>query len=392
MLKGQKDIAVCFPFKREDLDVFQRNVKEALSHPRVGKVILVGYNENETYKGIAKFIEELLPDDKERLVLIKQKRLGKKRRAGKGDGMNTAIMHFVRETSEEFLHFYDADIKSFSKSWIDRVQKRLDEGYDVVRCFYPRAYTDAMVTWNITRTGFAYVWPDTILPDIEQPLGGELGFSREVAKRVSEDKVVLGASDWSIDTALTLAFARYKVKLYEVYIKEGKRHKLYGRLSDLETMAVECFGFIRENKTLVINTDGMIYHKDDTATVPEEYKTRIAFDIDGTVKEFREGWTKGMKDLLVKYFPENIHFKVFSAISNGDCEFMTPELWFSAYEIFMEHFDPEVKEWRKLLFKLWVLRVLNHAKLALKDPQESLKSLKEMVEFFRAHAKVRRIV
>ncbi len=389
MEKGQKDITVCFPFKKENVDDFKNNIKEALSNERVGHIILVGYNENETYRGISDFISTLKAEEKSRISLIIQKRLGTKRRAGKGDGMNTAIQYFVERGKEKFLHFYDADIKSFSRTWIDRVQVKLDEGYHVSRCFFPRAYTDAMVTWNITRTGFAYVWPHTILPDIEQPLGGELGFTREVAERLAKDKTVLEASDWSIDTALTVSFARYGIKLYEVYIKEGKHHKLYGKLSDLETMTVECFDFIRENKDLRINTDKMVYHKDNAVEVPQEYKTRIAFDIDGTIKEFKEGWTEKMKALLLEYFPPHINERVLKALSDGDYEFMDPVLWYDAYEIFMKYFNPNIEDWRKLLFKLWVLRVLNHAKLALKDPDASLRSLKTMIELFRTRAGVR---
>lgn len=389
MEKVQRDIAVCFPFKKEDINDFTRNIKEALSHYRVGMVILVGYETNETYQGIREFIDTLSPKDKERVSLIIQKRIGKNRRSGKGDGMNTAIEYFVERPDWNYLHFYDADIKTFSRSWIDRVQRKMDEGYEVARCFFPRAYTDAMVTWNITRTGFAYVWPDTILPDIEQPLGGELSFTREVAEKLVRDKVVRDASDWSIDTALTIAFARYSVKLYEVYIKEGKHHKLYGKLSDLKTMAVECFDFIRENRGLRIDTEEMIYRKDKTEKVPEEYKTRVAFDIEGTIREFKEGWTSEMKTLLLEYFPSHISDKVLKAISEDNYDFMGPDKWYEVYVIFMEYFNNSVEAWKDLFFKLWVLRVLNHAQIALKDPYASLISFKEMVKLFRARAQTK---
>ncbi len=382
MERGKKDIAVCFPFKKEDIEDFKRNVKEALSHERVRDILLAGHSENETYKGVESFINTLSDDERSRIHLFTQKRIGSKR-PGKGDGMNTAIKYFVENTRSRFLHFYDADIKSFDRTWIDRVQKRLDEGFDVARCFFPRAYTDAMVTWNITRTGFAYTWPDTILPDIEQPLGGELGIRREVAEKLSMDELVLDASDWSIDTALTIAFARYNVKLYEVYIKEGKHHKLYGKLSDLETMAVECFNVIKENRRLVIDTSHMVYEKDKIESVPEEYKKRIAFDIDGSIKEFKSGWTDEMKSIVKEYLPKDVSLKVLDAVEDGNYDFMDTNMWYDVYDALMKHFDIKKQAWRRVLFKLWVLRVLNHAKLALKDPDESLKSLQEMVELFR---------
>ncbi len=382
MQKRQGDIAVCFPFKKENIKDFVHNVKETLLHERVSDILLAGHSENETYKGIQNYIETLSEEERQKIHLFTQRRLGT-RRPGKGDGMNTAIQYFVEKTRAAYLHFYDADIKSFSKSWIDRVQERLDDDFDVARCFFPRAYTDAMVTWNITRTGFAYAWPSTILPDIEQPLGGELGIKRHVAEKLSQDKMVLSASDWSIDTALTLAFARYNLKLYEVYIKEGKHHKLYGKLSDLETMAVECFDIIKENKELKIDTNGMVYKKDEALLIPEEYKRRVAFDIEGTIKEFKEGWTEEMKNLLKANFRRHIKDKVENAIYNSDYEFMDTDMWYEVYDVLMNRFNAHIITWRKLLFKLWVLRVLNHASLALKDPDASLISLKDMISMFR---------
>ncbi len=383
MQKRQRDIAVCFPFKKEDVEDFKRNIKEALSHERVSDVLLAAHSENETYRGIKAFVDSLSSEERARVHIFTQERIGKKR-PGEGDGMNTAIKYFVKNTDSEYLHFYDADIKSFNRTWIDRVQKRLDEGFDVARCFFPRAYTDAMVTWNITRTGFAYTWPHTILPDIEQPLGGELGMSRSTAEALSRDELVLNASDWSIDTALTIAFARNNVKLYEVYIREGKHHKLYGKLSDLETMAVECFNVIKENSELKIDTRDMVYEKDSVEAVPEEYKNRIAFDVEGTIREFKEGWTDGMKSIVNEYFPLHIRENVLKAIEDGNYEFMDPEMWYEVYDILMRSFEFEDNNWRRVLFKLWVLRVLNHASLALKDPDKSLKSLKDMVRMFRA--------
>ena len=387
----QKDVVVCFPFKKEDVDVFSKNIKEALSNKRVKEVILVAYSKNETYQGIENFINTLSKEDKERVHLVLQKRFGTKRREGKGDGMNTAIQYFLEHTDGNFLHFYDADIKSFSSSWIDRVQRRLDEGYDVARCFYPRSYTDAQVTWNITRTGFAYVWPDTILPDIEQPLGGELGFNRHIAEKLSKDNIVLSASDWSIDTAFTISFARYNVKLYEVYIEEGKEHKLYGRLSDLKTMAIECFDFIKDNKDLVISTDKMVYHKDELKDIPEKYKHMVAFDIKGSKNEFKVGWTPKMKEYLVRYFPREIGEKVNNVLTGKDTEFIDIDLWFESYGVFMKYFDISDKDWRELFFKLWVLRVLNHAKLAIKYPDKAIKHLRTMLTLFRERRMAKRL-
>lgn len=98
--------------------------------------------------------------------------------------MNTALDYFVDHTSFDRIHFYDADIVTFSRQWIERGEERLEEDYEVLRFFFPKVSTDGMITWNITRCGLAYNWPHTILPRIEQPLGGELALKRKIAQRL----------------------------------------------------------------------------------------------------------------------------------------------------------------------------------------------------------------
>ena len=39
---------------------------------------------------------------------------------------------------------------------------------------FPRAATDAMITWMITRPALARLFPGTLLPRLDQPLGGEV--------------------------------------------------------------------------------------------------------------------------------------------------------------------------------------------------------------------------
>jgi len=169
--------------------------------------------------------------------------------------MNAGLDFFVNHTSYDRIYFYDADIVSFSRGRIERRERKAKEGYQVVRFFFPRASTEGMITWNITKCGFAYNWPNTLLPHIEQPLGGELIIKRGIAEKLLKDKRVLNYSDWGIDTAYTLAFYRYQAPLYEVYIKEGKLHKLYGKLTDLYTMLMECFAIIQEECKMKIGKE-----------------------------------------------------------------------------------------------------------------------------------------
>ena len=80
--------------------------------------------------------------------------------------------------------------------------------YSVVRHYFARASTDAMITWMITKTGFSLLWPDSELPWIEQPLGGELLFKRPVVEHLVKDDRVRAQSDWGIDTLYTFSTFR----------------------------------------------------------------------------------------------------------------------------------------------------------------------------------------
>ena len=150
---------IVFPFKSEDVEVFRKNIREAVAHPRVAEVLCVGYAENTCYQEIQAAIPEIQKDREKGVLLVLQERLGDKR-PGKGDGMNTALKYFLEETDYERLHFYDSDIETFSREWISQAENAADDGYQVVRHYFPRASTDAMVTWMITKTGFAVLWPN----------------------------------------------------------------------------------------------------------------------------------------------------------------------------------------------------------------------------------------
>ena len=68
--------------------------------------------------------------------------------------MNTALRR-AAATGFERVHFYDADIINFDNMWIDGAEEAADKGYDIVRHRFPRASTDAMITWMVTRPSLA---------------------------------------------------------------------------------------------------------------------------------------------------------------------------------------------------------------------------------------------
>ncbi|MEA3356728.1 MAG: hypothetical protein U9Q23_05280 [Candidatus Bipolaricaulota bacterium] len=372
---------VAFPFKSEDVGIFSKNIREAAAHPRVGSVLCVGYEKNDCYKEIEAALPEIERESNKEIHLILQERLGSKR-PGKGDGMNTALKYFLEETDYKRLHFYDSDIETFSREWISQAEAAADGGYQVVRHYFPRASTDAMVTWMITKTGFAILWPDTELPFIEQPLGGELLLTRKVAAKLYDDERSIRQSDWGIDTAYTWIMVANEFSLYETYVPIGKVHKLYKTLADLQDMAIECFAVIQMLKDEKIKAVKMPHRIERSGPVPDRIKGKVAYDLEGSLHLLMKGWTDRQLELL-NHFPQNIREGMVKCPKRPCFGFMDAEGWYESYHILLTYFRPEDEDWRELFFKLWIARVLNYTtKVALRGYDYALFYLYQMVEKF----------
>ncbi len=272
--------------------------------------------------------------------------------------MNTALARFLAEEDSERIHFYDADIASFSPLWIDKAEEGADQGYDVVRHYFPRAATDAMITWMVTRVGFALLWPHTSLPWIEQPLGGELLLTRAAAEAIAADPAVAEASDWGIDTNITFSAVRQGMRMFEVYVPEGKVHKLYGRLSDLKLMLVECFAAIQRLRHVPV-PESTVHRIEYPDVVPQEIMKKLGFDIEESMALLGVGWTERQVDLL-ELFPTAVLDGLAACRDYPRVGFMGEAAWTDSYRVLLERFVAGDPDWEELLFKLWSARVLNY--------------------------------
>jgi mannosylglycerate synthase len=341
---------VAFPFTDEPPPVIVGNVVSAATHPRVDQVLCVGKAQNATFAAVE---EAAVPG----VEVVVQQRLGSKR-SGKGDAMNTALAHFLEHTDADRLHFYDADIANFDSTWIDRAEAAADTGVDVVRHSFPRASTDAMITWMVTRLGFAALWPDTELPKIGQPLGGELLLTRSSARTLAADHRVIDRSDWGIDTLYTFATVQAGLSLHETFIAEGKQHRLYGSLRELSTMVNECFGSIQSlaGESVPAGTP----HK---ATPPTStaggVATAVGYSVNDTIGLLRLGWTDRQMDLLAA-FPSEVRSGMRMLRDYPSVGFMDEDAWYDTYLRLLTHYDANDHDWHELLFRLWTVRVLNY--------------------------------
>jgi len=326
-------------------------------------------------------MEESIPEIERKtgkeIHMITQKRLGQMR-SGKGDGINTGIKFFLNETNHERIHFYDSDILTFNKGWITKAEVKADEGFRVVKHYFPRSSTDAMITWHITKSGFAILWPRTELIKVEQPLGGELLLTREAAGKILAD--VLRYSDWAIDTTYTWFTFYHKIPICEVYVKEGKIHKLYGGLTDLKVMLIECFSVIQELKDKSLDTLGIKHEIETLGKIQDAVKSKIAYDIEKTLEILKMKWTDKQMEYL-EHFPHDVKEGMIRCRDYPRFAFMNEKNWYEIYRTMLDEFDEKDEDWRELLFKLWVSRVLNYMMYkALRGYDHAMSYLYEVIK------------
>ena len=372
---------VVFPFKEEDHDVVIQNVSMAAGHPRVTNVVCMGFDEASTFDAIKGAIPIIEDESGTPVSLLLQDRIGSMR-PGKGDAMNTALHFFLERSTDDRLHFYDADVTSFDAGWIDKAESAADAGFEVVRHYFPRSSTDAMITWMITRTGFAMLWPDSELPLIMQPLGGELLFTRRVVERLVADEAVQAQSDWGIDTLYTFATIRNGFSVFETYVPQGKIHKLYGSLTDIRTMVIECFAAMQSLQGLPV--PGATPHQiEEPVAVAADMKAKVAYDFEETLKLLGADWTPHQEDLLA-LFPAAVRDGMLAARSYPRFSFMDDRMWFETFSGLLDHFVKGDRDWEALLFRLWIVRVLQYTvSEALRGYDHAMAHLARMVESYR---------
>lgn len=367
---------VAFPFKTENPDVVVRNLRTAATHPRVGQVVAVGVEKESTWEAIERNAPAITADTGTAIDLILQDRIGT-HRPGKGDGMNTALRYFL-DTPHERLHFYDSDITSFDETWITKAEEAADLDYGVVRHFFPRSATDAMITWMVTRTGFAILFPRSELPWIEQPLGGELLLSRRAVEALVADERVAARSNWGIDTLITFSLVQQGIPMFEVYLAQGKAHKLYGALTDLRTMLVECFTAVRDLRGEQV-PPGVIHHIEYPDVVPQSIAEKVGYRLEPSLHLLTERWTDRQIEYL-DLFPVPIRDGLMAARQRPTFQFMDDNLWYDTFHVLLDHFDENDEDWRELIFRLWLVRVLGYtAESALRGYGYALRTLHAMI-------------
>jgi len=346
-----------FPFKDEDPALVTANLRRAASHPRIDEVWAVASEDGRQARQVEAEAAQTSAALSKPVLVIPQERVGTLR-AGKGDAMNTAIRRAVEEGRER-VHFYDADITNFDATWIDGAEEAADQGYGVVRHRFPRAATDAMITWMITRPGFALLFPGTFLPRLNQPLGGELLLTRVALESLAESELVRSRSDWGIDTVITYATSVLGVGLYEHLVADGKRHTLYGSLDELRPMVVECLDAVSRLAGLKGPEPGARHGSDPPAPVPPDLKRIAAYDLTTTLPLLTSGWTDQEAELAAD-LPPGTRTGLMTNLERPEYTFMDSRAWLEALRFLLAGFRLGDEAWESLAFRLWLTRVLSY--------------------------------
>lgn len=335
---------VAIPFLDESPAAVAKNLHIAASHPSVDRVW--GITRSGPYPQV--FDSDLAP-----IEIIAEERIGNLRR-GKGDAMNTAIAH-AHEMSVQRLHFYDADITNFGPDWITGAERAAGEGFEVVRHGFPRAATDAMITWMITKPVLAMKFAGTLLPRIGQPLGGELLLGARAIAGMARSDRVRQRSDWGIDTEITFETVAGGYSLYEHHVREGKRHSLYGSLSELRQMALECFDSVA---TLPLRPIPEVDHFAELVQpVPADLRVELGFSVGATLPLLTVPWAEGEME-YVHRMPEELGSKIEQMTVTGEYDFLDEDAWGQILQFMLV----EPSQAGPALFRLWVGRVLHYTK------------------------------
>jgi mannosylglycerate synthase len=366
---------VVVPFLDEDSELVIRTLAIAAAHRRVDEVVGVSGSHLPTNRQVERGVSSITGAP---VRIISQERIGD-RRPGKGDAVNTGFRHFLEDTTLDRIHFYDADIKTFNEAWIEKAEVAADRGFDAVRHYYPRAATDAMITWMVTRPGLALLWPESELPWIAQPLSGELMFSRSAAGVLAKDPVVRNQSDWGIDTIITAATVHHGLSIYECYISEGKDHALYGPLTDIRVMMVECLAALQALRAGV-QPQPVIHRIEYPHAVAPAITEKLAYDIEATQKLLAEDWSPRQEQLLEAHFPPSVVTGASQWKRWPDTSFLDEETWLSTLRTLIDKFDLLDEDWVAIAFRLWLGRVLQYTfTVAVRGHAHSLAYLNHMV-------------
>jgi glycosyltransferase involved in cell wall biosynthesis len=151
---------------------------------------------------------------------------------GKGNNVRNLFVKAV-ELSAKAVIVIDADLKSVTPLWIRNLGEPLLEQYEFVAPLYVRHKYDGTITniiaYPLTRALYGR--------RVRQPIGGDYGFSGELARIFSEWEVWnQSVAEFGIDIWMTTTAMRNRVAVVQSFMGRSKIHKVKDVLAYSEAL------------------------------------------------------------------------------------------------------------------------------------------------------------
>ena len=209
--------------------------EQGLRAQPIKAVFLVdGWSSDDTFVKLSRAVPEMQLRYPNRRIELFRSYL---RATGKGGAMVTGLQHALAAGYDPIV-FLDGDIRSVTPRWCELLLEALHRrGAAMARGYFDRSPLDAQITRHVTRPLMAIYFPEG--RHIQQPLGGELALTAELARFLLEGQMIDPPHHWGIDTFFTVNTVVEGFPVVEVYLTQ-KTHKPKS-LVQLRQMLVECF-------------------------------------------------------------------------------------------------------------------------------------------------------
>ncbi len=212
---------------------------------------------------------------------------------GKGNNFLN-LFNFAKEVEADAIIVVDADLKSISKDWIERLGRPIIDGYDYVTPFYSRHQFDATITNHICYPAIYGM----LSIDIRQPIGGDFAFSSSLMDHWLKQRWSEAVKQYGIDIFMSLNALLGGFKVCQTRLG-NKDHKPSSPKVGLifEQVAETLFSTLLEHKDSWFDGDGRMIITPDSfgpKTLPEP--PEVALDIhdmkEACKREYRQYETK----------------------------------------------------------------------------------------------------
>ena len=316
---------------------------------------------------------------------------------GKGGAVKT-ILEVANESSAlEALVLVDSDLRSIVPEWIPLLSS-VTEGYGLAVPYYRRHKYDGTITNFVARplTTMAYGL------DINQPIGGDFGLSRELVRILSNSELwskIPWTMLFGVDILITHTALAHGLSVCEVDLGV-KIHEPKDPATSLKGMFIEVLGTIFE--LLIEYSELWSEHKVCEISFPkriEKFKIprmnpwEIVVSKEKAYNEFIKGLAEN-KSFLETYLSKETLTLLYSEETKS--KGVTSKLWATIVYEFFKHYlnlKGEKEEALKSLFSIWQGRLYNYYIITWNmDDKEAFKEvdkqIKDFIELRRLFTKV----